>query len=255
MSAATGQEMPLGVVRPYRSHRLRACDLCRRRKLRCIVDLQGHSCALCRVKGLTCQYVLGGEARLPARASRAGRHGRTETASRSVASPARTPRHSVQDVEEGRLATDGRFTGRSPAVDHDDQREIRSSVSLDGDDDDDAAESLHIIGPNGSHDTKFIEQHLSPPATMQSNSGLFRIYSDDSRHPAVYTTEPQHHQDGVHRSRGPNLDQRQILEQILGPSTGNLLNLWVLTAILQSAPEADRPRKVSSKSPFGFPDR
>ncbi|EZF28233.1 hypothetical protein H101_08085, partial [Trichophyton interdigitale H6] len=42
--------------RPYRSHKVRACDLCRKRKSRCTVDLPGQSCLLCRVQGADCHY-------------------------------------------------------------------------------------------------------------------------------------------------------------------------------------------------------
>lgn len=42
--------------RPYRSHKVRACDLCRKRKSRCTVDLPGQSCLLCRIQGAECHY-------------------------------------------------------------------------------------------------------------------------------------------------------------------------------------------------------
>ena len=43
-------------ARPYRSHKVRACDLCRKRKSRCTVDIPGQSCLLCRVQGADCHY-------------------------------------------------------------------------------------------------------------------------------------------------------------------------------------------------------
>lgn len=42
--------------RPYRSHKVPACDLCRRRKLRCLIDIAGQACRYCRERDLSCEY-------------------------------------------------------------------------------------------------------------------------------------------------------------------------------------------------------
>ncbi|KAJ5433672.1 C6 transcription factor [Penicillium daleae] len=42
--------------RPYRSHKVRACDTCRKRKARCTVDIPHQPCITCRVQGTNCLY-------------------------------------------------------------------------------------------------------------------------------------------------------------------------------------------------------
>ncbi|OJJ42544.1 hypothetical protein ASPZODRAFT_76489 [Penicilliopsis zonata CBS 506.65] len=47
--------MPLpGTTRPYRSHKIPACDFCRRRKSRCTQDVADQPCLLCRMHGAEC---------------------------------------------------------------------------------------------------------------------------------------------------------------------------------------------------------
>lgn len=46
---------PIG-SRPYRSHKVPACDLCRNRKIRCNIDVAGEPCRFCRERHLSCEY-------------------------------------------------------------------------------------------------------------------------------------------------------------------------------------------------------
>ena len=42
-------------TRPYRSHKVPACDICRKRKIHCNVDIASQPCRYCRERGLECQ--------------------------------------------------------------------------------------------------------------------------------------------------------------------------------------------------------
>ncbi|KAF7891765.1 hypothetical protein EAF00_008067 [Botryotinia globosa] len=44
----------LNESRPYRSHKIPACDRCRKRKLRCEADLSNGPCRICREQGADC---------------------------------------------------------------------------------------------------------------------------------------------------------------------------------------------------------
>ncbi|KAF1846561.1 uncharacterized protein K460DRAFT_417615 [Cucurbitaria berberidis CBS 394.84] len=44
------------IVRPYRSHAIPACDYCKKRKIRCDIDLPGQPCRFCRTRQETCSY-------------------------------------------------------------------------------------------------------------------------------------------------------------------------------------------------------
>lgn len=53
-TAMTDRTVPK--LRPYRSHKIPACDLCRSRKIRCSLDIAGQSCRFCREKDVKCTY-------------------------------------------------------------------------------------------------------------------------------------------------------------------------------------------------------
>jgi hypothetical protein len=42
--------------RPYRSHKIPACEPCRKRKARCAIDVQGQPCSLCKEKKWRCYF-------------------------------------------------------------------------------------------------------------------------------------------------------------------------------------------------------
>ena len=44
-------------MRPYRSHKIPACDRCRRQKRRCTGEGPGQPCLLCKVHNVSCQYL------------------------------------------------------------------------------------------------------------------------------------------------------------------------------------------------------
>ena len=50
---------PLEGSRPYRSHKIPACERCRKRKARCTIDLPDQPCLLCRLQGGTCSRSKG----------------------------------------------------------------------------------------------------------------------------------------------------------------------------------------------------
>ena len=53
-----GRTPPLLSARPYRSHKVPACDRCRSRKTRCDIDGTGQPCRFCCERGEACSYTL-----------------------------------------------------------------------------------------------------------------------------------------------------------------------------------------------------
>lgn len=238
---------PLGVPRPYRSHKVRACDLCRKQKSRCIVDLPGQSCFLCRSKALTCQYITDGRERRASeqadkvRMIRPSSGPSTQSARGQVPDRLRSIRTSTDlgpnDTLAGTPPTTTLSTHRSgaeaspqkvrvygdnsPVIGVDNGDPVTRSIPLE---EEDLMESLQILGPSGAHDAKFLEQHLCLPTFKRPGSPELKIYSNDSKHPAIYATVPRQH-DIMRYLNGADVNQRKILKQILGPFKDSLLNL------------------------------
>src|ERR1700753_2462396 len=56
MTTNTAETTPKSGGRPYRSHKVPACDRCRKRKIRCSIDLLGQACVFFRARKLSCKY-------------------------------------------------------------------------------------------------------------------------------------------------------------------------------------------------------
>ncbi len=210
------QSEALGLPRPYRSHKQRACDLCRKNKSRCTVDVAGASCLLCRLRGIECQFVK------PYTPRRASRRPISQSILPSSLSHGRAP---IQETTDSpammqSVPTDDR------KISHDETPEMQSPSGSASSDNGEAVASFPILGVAGAHDTNFIEQQLSPQASSKSYEyhGPFKVYSSDPQKPVLYTTESQQKL-SFPSSKGLMISQRQLMEQIIGPFTGDLLEL------------------------------
>ena len=56
LMADTAEPAPTHTRRPYRSHAWPACDRCKKRKIRCDLDVAGQPCRYCRTCRETCHY-------------------------------------------------------------------------------------------------------------------------------------------------------------------------------------------------------
>ena len=239
--------------RPYRSHKVRACDLCRKRKSRCTVDLPGQSCLLCRIQGAECHYR---EDLSSPRGSTLRRLSNEETKHR--------PLDSSSDISSGRKrkydqivpATTGAAAigpgsvpqGTTPTKTtgpHDvsntataGARQDRMSSSAGCEEPphtsndrpglgDSLNETVHIVGPVAAEDAQVIEKYL--PSKRESG---YNVYSSDPRNPVLYTTVSRRRQ-GLRATSTPGESQLEILEQILGPFKHDLVDMYVLLFLAQ----------------------
>lgn len=199
--------------RPYRSHKVRACDLCRKRKSRCTVDIPGQSCLTCRVQGADCHY-------------------------------------QEDPIQEGQVIKDSAnaSSGTRPVVGQRKRKKIieRTSASLP-----DAVgsggstgkpqnrkfenpqnESVLIVGPVTAEDAQVIEKFMPSERSSRSvetSKKPYNVYSNDPRKPILYTTVSRWRQ-GVRVSSPPGENQREILEQVLGPFRHDIVKLCVSSA-------------------------
>ncbi|RAH75193.1 putative C6 transcription factor [Aspergillus aculeatinus CBS 121060] len=207
-------------ARPYRSHKVRACDLCRKRKSRCTVDIPGQSCLLCRVQGADCHYQEDSsqDAPLsdghdtkrwsadPAQVSTVGQKRKRSSEVGSPASGSRPRASSVPQTDSagGHRGSESRF-------------------------DDPHNESVLIVGPVVADDAQVIEKYMPTERTSKSvepKNNTYNVYSSDPRKPILYTTVSRRRQ-GMRVGIPPGENQKEILEQILGPFKHDLVRLFI----------------------------
>ncbi|KAJ0419997.1 fungal-specific transcription factor domain-containing protein [Aspergillus carlsbadensis] len=214
-------------ARPYRSHKVRACDLCRKRKSRCTVDIPGQSCLLCRVQGADCHYQEEGNSELP-----------------NPHAPEPTGWHTDHVAENFHAGQKRKRTPDSASPLHSSRRveglpEVRRSNSAVPSRpnehkrhgiDDGQNESVFIVGPVVADDANVIEKYMPPQRSNKSveptNNHPYNVYSNDPRKPILYTTVSRRRQ-GMRVGIPPGENQKEILEQILGPFKDDLVRLFL----------------------------
>lgn len=233
-------------ARPYRSHKVRACDLCRKRKSRCTVDIPGQSCLLCRVQGADCHYQDEAGSEAPIANATAGEW---------------PPEQSMEDMQAGqkrKRASDDISLPNPDRPREDVSSNLRRATSV-GDGrssqfkrlgvEDPQNESVFIVGPVVADDAQVIEKHMPPERTSKSvepKNHPYNVYSSDPRKPILYTTVSRRRQ-GMRVGIPPGENQKEILEQILGPFKDDLVRMY---AFLHLGLELDVTMLISLSSRF-----
>lgn len=228
MSTSTPPSKPHTTIvnagsRPYRSHKVRACDLCRKRKSRCTVDIPGQSCLLCRVQGADCHYQED-----PAPDETQFFDADTKRPPQSLSGHKRK--------RESELISDGNDESADPSSD---TGRGSSSVREGGDGrdadsrrrkfEDPQDESVLIVGPVAAEDAQVIEKFMPTERSSKSvekGKKPYNVYSNDPRKPILYTKVSRRRQ-GVRLGFPPGENQKEILEHILGPFKRDLVQLYV----------------------------
>lgn len=211
--------------RPYRSHKVRACDLCRKRKSRCTVDIPGQSCLLCRVQGADCHY----QEDPPPESSSVDADTKPSPGLQSLAGHKRrrvSELASASGEDRGDSLSDKGHS--SPSLHRtrdgrDDDKRRRK------DEQDPQNESVLIVGPVAAEDAQVIEKYMPSERSSKSvetGKKPYKVYSNDPRKPVLYTTVSRRRQ-GVRVGNPPGETQKEILEQILGPFRHDLVRLYV----------------------------
>lgn len=201
-------------ARPYRSHKLRACDYCRKRKARCSVEALGQACLLCRANGRECEYS-------DTRSTPAAR----ATPRPSILGPNPQSPRARQSLKRSHALLEENIT--DPPLYP--QQVARTHVLRgDGanDDSETNSQSAHIVGPAITSDAHVLEQYMSPnsPAGTQPTQNPYSVYSADPHKPVLYRKVPRRRA-GLEIAKEPGVKQQAILEQILAPNAERLLHL------------------------------
>lgn len=211
-------------LRPYRSHKIRACDPCRKHKLRCIVDKPGQACQRCRSRGDSCLHVSSNHLR----------------ASQPVVRPLASLPQFISPLEAD---PEGRFQSRQaqqssqpipPSASDTDQvlyvtssgeASVATSSSLE---ETKSRRPIHVLGTSGAFDSQFLEQHLVPDPKSHAGQELISIYSSDKRKPVGFASLLQIQENVIVDPARSNINRRKVIEQILGPNAVSLLELYVV---------------------------
>jgi hypothetical protein len=95
-------------------------------------------------------------------------------------------------------------------------------------------ESVHIVGPVVADDAQVIEKFMPPEhsnTNVDPNSHPYNVYSNDPRKPILYTTISRRRQ-GMRVGIPPGENQKEVLEQILGPFKHELVRLYAFDRLL-----------------------
>lgn len=190
--AATAPTLEL---RPYRSHKTPACDLCRTRKIRCHIDIAGQSCKFCRARGIDCIYSSGTVV--------------SSSTGSSCARPAKRRRRSSPAI-------------RPMGIDNDSPNDIENFPNVVGTS---PTESSLLMNPTMAEDIEVLEKYLtSNPSVTASTSRPYNVISNTPGKPIIYLTIPRRRK-GFHMPTEPGKVQREILDQILHPLQSEVIML------------------------------
>ncbi|XMA15425.1 hypothetical protein WAI453_008216 [Rhynchosporium graminicola] len=219
MSQAAEHSPQLPVSRPYRSHKIRACDTCRRRKVRCDVASIGEKCQFCREQGKSCRYST------EEKHTRSKRPANPELSSGERQNSISEPRRSHTESEGTRINHKLHPSSQSFATDGVSRNErSKNDARYLGQN----RQSLHIIGPAVSSDAHILEQYMSPSSTEgRESDNPYGVYSSDPSKPILYKKVARG-RIGLSINDIAGVKQREILEQILSPNASQVRQLYLV---------------------------
>jgi hypothetical protein len=214
-----------GLGRPYRSHKIPACDRCRKRKVRCELDTPSQPCYLCRTSGAICTQTQKNERPISSVASAVQRHENTDRLIGNHGahhSPKRRRLSHSQDElprpgYEETMSFESHVSPHQPQMYTEDalptrtQRPARPEAG--------GSKSTMIVGPAMAEDLQMIENYMVSQGPLHNSprDPMYDTVSDNPQDPVLYVTVPRRRQ-GLSLNNRPGEKQREILEQILGPS-------------------------------------
>ncbi|PVI07981.1 hypothetical protein DM02DRAFT_608589 [Periconia macrospinosa] len=185
-------------ARPYRSHKVPACNRCRYRKIRCEIDLPSQPCRFCRESQSSCNYsqpkqnvlALSARSHRPVRKYTRKIHERSQESTCS----SRTYQDSVT-----------RLSGAT-------------GTSL--------TQSSLMLNPPMAEDITILERYLTSQSSgARVTSKVYSTISDAPGDAIVYLTVPRPSK-GLKPPLDPGRTQREVIEQVLNPFASEVRRLY-----------------------------
>lgn len=205
--------MDVAESRPYRSHRIRACDYCRRRKQRCIVETIGQTCRLCKHQAIECSYTSSNALNFERR-----KHRRIATPSPRKARNGPLP-HQTEHFQSQQSTRPAARIKPSPELNQDIAPTTLENV----------LKLCHIVGPVVSKDAHTLDQYMAPrsPEDRRTTGNPYNVYSADPHLPVLYTKVDRRRRPGKAISKSPGVKQKNTMDQILAKNANLLIELYV----------------------------
>lgn len=221
--------------RPYRSHKIPACDRCRKGKLRCEANVSNGPCRICRDQGVDCTRSPASKATKGSKRSTPTMNSTSGMAMTSVRSPKRprmsgsNPSTSPRSGNNVRPSLEENTPEQSGLQSPDYTRQEKASTN---------ARSSMIIGPVIAEDVQLLEQYMATQARPRKSDDkrMYDTVSDNPKDPVIYLSVSRQ-REGLSSRERPGEKQKEILEQILGPNLDEVVNLYGVRRYLVTCAE------------------
>ena len=175
--------------RPYRSHKVPACSSCRQRKIRCQIDNPNQACRICRKRQTRCEI------------SRTNHDNFRERQARKRSQAADLTRTTAASTSGNTVTGRDQFTSPQEC-------------------------STVIANPTMAEDIEILEAYISSQATVD----LSRVrhgnrVSNSPSEPILYLPVPQRRPGLSTAGLVAGREQREIMDQILGPMKEQVIQL------------------------------
>ncbi|KAB8076640.1 fungal-specific transcription factor domain-containing protein [Aspergillus leporis] len=186
--------------RPYRSHKVPACDRCRRFKRRCTGGTPEQPCVLCSLQEVPC--IISSSPK-----GSSSSHRRVKRDQRRVQPPRIVPSDSIENVPSS-APEDGEIGQEQIDCDyHGSPGQAQSKMEL-----------SMFTSPVLSEDIRILERYMSSKSTSVEGTG-------SSGNPMVFLKVPRR-REGLSMAENPGKHQREIVMQILQPYADELVRLY-----------------------------
>ncbi|KAE8335657.1 hypothetical protein BDV24DRAFT_171147 [Aspergillus arachidicola] len=189
--------------RPYRSHKVPACDRCRRFKRRCTGGTPEQPCVLCSLQEVPC--IISSSPKLSSSPRRRVKHDQRRAQTTRIAPSTSVDRIPSPAPADGEVIQEhiGRDYHGSPGQD---QSKVELSM---------------FASPVISEDIQILERYMSSKSSSLSTGE--RSGSSDT--PMVYLRAPRR-REGLSMAANPGKRQKEIVMQVLQPYTDELVRLY-----------------------------
>ncbi|KAL4915463.1 fungal-specific transcription factor domain-containing protein [Aspergillus aurantiobrunneus] len=224
-------------ARPYRSHKVPACDFCRKRRSRCTQEVANQPCLLCRMHGATCS---GASNRVPVTAKR-----------RRLANS--TPQ---ENQEEQQRPPPLPTTGDNDYAGNAHQYARGRPAATAGLTQNDASNlSGHIVGPAMARDAQVLERCMSSihnTTVSYARPNPYSVYSDDTRNPVIYMKVPRQRNVAPSGNGTAGFRQFEAMEKVVEPLGSELCSVY-FDKIHPSFPILDEKTVLEAYQHDGLP--
>ncbi|KAL4783903.1 fungal-specific transcription factor domain-containing protein [Aspergillus varians] len=202
----------LSPARPYRSHKIPACDFCRKRRSRCTQEIANQPCLLCRMHGAACSRAANRPAVTAKRRCLANDPPQGDQG-QGQQRPSPSPVTGGPDYARNTHQSVRRQSAATPGITHHDA----------------SNQSGHIVGPAMARDAQVLERCMSSiynTAVSYARPNPYSVYSDDTRNPVIYMKVPRQRNIAPSGNGTAGFRQFEAMEKVVEPLGPELCSVY-----------------------------